>query len=207
MTKEATTKQKPNFDYIKATQTLNYFASLAGGTINKMKALKLLFLADRYHLRKYGRLIAKNTYVAVAHGPVASGARDIIEQSNYIGESEKNYALQYIIAKQPHDMSSKKSPDKSVFSDSDIEALNFAWNNFGTLDQFELAFLTHFYPEWSKYEDVLKCNPSTTVKMDLNDFFDDPATNIEKCYELTDEDKKLGREHLAETNYIDSLWR
>src|ERR1700683_762715 len=44
----------------KATQALNYFACLSASgapfaEINKMKALKLLFFADRYHLRKYGR--------------------------------------------------------------------------------------------------------------------------------------------------------
>ncbi len=37
------------FDYKKATQALNFFAIKCGGKIDKMKALKLIFFADRYH--------------------------------------------------------------------------------------------------------------------------------------------------------------
>lgn len=45
-----------SFSHRKATQALNFFARKAPGhSINKMKALKLVYFADRYHLRKYGR--------------------------------------------------------------------------------------------------------------------------------------------------------
>ena len=44
-----------SFSYKKATQALNYFARQSGGHLHKMKALKLLFFADRFHLRKSGR--------------------------------------------------------------------------------------------------------------------------------------------------------
>jgi len=71
-----------NFDCRKTTQALNYFAIKAGGTINRMKAIKLVYLADRYHLRKYCRLITNDIYFAMDNGPVASGVKDIAEQSN-----------------------------------------------------------------------------------------------------------------------------
>jgi uncharacterized phage-associated protein len=63
----------------KAAQALNYFARQEGGSINKLKALKLLFFADRYHLRKFGRPVSECTYFAMAHGPVASEAKNIAE--------------------------------------------------------------------------------------------------------------------------------
>ena len=47
----------------------------------KMKALKLVYIADRYHLRKYGRLITNDTYFAMNYGPVPSGTKDIAEAS------------------------------------------------------------------------------------------------------------------------------
>ena len=45
------------FDHEKATQAINFFARESGGQINKMKAIKLIYFAERYHLRKYGRPI------------------------------------------------------------------------------------------------------------------------------------------------------
>ena len=56
------------FDYKKATQALNFFALKEGGTINKMKALKLIYFADRYNLRKYGRPVRNDDYWAMGYG-------------------------------------------------------------------------------------------------------------------------------------------
>jgi uncharacterized phage-associated protein len=61
-------KVKFKADYEKCTQALNFFAQKAGGQINKMKALKLIFFADRYHVRKYGRLLTNDNYMAMEHG-------------------------------------------------------------------------------------------------------------------------------------------
>lgn len=46
-----------------------------------MKALQLVYFADRYHLRKFGRPITNDEYFAMPYGPVASGAKDIAEGS------------------------------------------------------------------------------------------------------------------------------
>jgi len=53
------------FAHRKATQALNVLARNSGGTISKLKALKLVFFADRYHLRKYGRAIINDRYFAM----------------------------------------------------------------------------------------------------------------------------------------------
>ena len=140
-----------NFDHKKATQSLNYFAVKEGGHINKMKALKLVYLADRYHLRKYGRLITNDIYFAMNYGAVPSSVKDIAEKSEFLGEKEQYYASRYITTTR-YQVRSVKLPNNDVFSDSDIEALDFAWNKFGHLAKFQLAELTHEYPEWKKHE-------------------------------------------------------
>lgn len=205
MKEKTKTKIDFDFDYRKATQALNWFAIKGGGKINKMKALKLIYLADRYHLRKYGRLVTNDSYVAMEHGPVASSTRDIVEKSDFIDSHQRQYADNYIAGKGKYDIQSAVSPDNDVFSDSDIEALKFAWKKFGHLDQFELADLTHKYPEWISCEEELKHKESTPI--DLMDFFNDPNTNVDKCFDLSDKDKDLRREHVKETVYIESLWR
>jgi len=192
------------FNYKKATQALNILALKAGGTINKMKALKLIYFADRYHLRKYGRLITNDNYVAMENGPVASRTRDIAEKTNFIGRDEKKYACAYLESMGGYDLKSKSSPDNDVFSDSDIEALDFSWEKFGHFDQFKLASITHDYPEWDKHRDEL--NRILSTPMDLDDFFDDPITAVDECFPLSDDDKRARREHLKELIHLESIW-
>ena len=192
-------------DHKKATQSLNYFARQEGGRINKMKVLKLVYFADRYHLRKYGRLVTNDTYYAMEHGPVASGVKDIAEFSVALDHREKKYASQYIAPINKYSLKSRADIDHEEFSDSDIEALEFAWVNFGNLDQYQLRDLTHKYPEWLKHKRALENR--LRIDMDIEDFLGDPEATVNKCYELDDEDKQDRREQLHEAQYLEALWR
>lgn len=200
-------KIKFNFNYQKATQALNKFALKEGGEINKMKALKLIYFADRYHLRKYGRLITNDYYVAMENGPVASQTRDVADTTCYIGEIEKEYADTYVESKGRYYLKSKTAPDNDVFSDSDIEAIEFAWEKFGKYDKYQLRDLTHDYPEWDEHKEALRLKPRSRVPMDLNKFFDDPQTDVDKCFALSDEDREIRREYLQDMIQIESIWR
>jgi uncharacterized phage-associated protein len=170
-----------------------------------MKALKLVYFADRYHLRKYGRLITNDTYVAMGNGAVPSSTRDILQKTGFIGTQEKDYASRYISTK-GYDLESSTPPDDNVFSQTDIEAIEFAWKQFGHLDKYAIAKLTHKYPEWIAHEKTLKQRTQSSIPMDIDNFFDDPSANVDKCFELTDIDKEVRLSHLKEMAYIESVW-
>ena len=194
-----------NFDHQKATQALNYLAIKSGGRINKMKALKLIYFADRYHLRKYARLITNDIYLAMEYGPVPSGVKDLAESSGFLGVSERKYSAKYIAPINKYAFKSIEAVDEAVFSRSDIEALDFAWESFGQLDKYALAGLTHKYPEWLKHKTALKMEPR--IQMSFFDFFDDPVARINKCFELSAKDKVVRKEQLEEMGLIEALWR
>src|ERR1035437_4053377 len=192
------------FNHKKATQALNFFATQEGGEINKMKAIKLIYLADRYHLRKYGRLITNDTYFAMNYGPVPSGTKDIAEKSQFLGRQEKHYSPLYLSPKGRYKIESVSPVDQNIFSDSDLEALEYVWLKFGSIDQFQLARLTHLYPEWAKHKQDLQLDPR--IQMAVEDFLDDPTKDIDKCFELSAEDRQARREQLEEAAGIESLW-
>jgi len=196
------------FNHEKATQCLNYFAQKNGGQINKLKALKLIYFADRYHFRKYGRFITNSDYYAMPHGPVASGVKDIAELSgDWLSEKESTYAAIYLDPIGTYDYESIAPIDEVVFSQSDEEALHFAWEKFGNLNRWELRDLTHKYPEWQRHKGILESELTTRIDMDLEDFVDDPEDDdIEKCFELDDSEKEDRREHLKELSFIEALW-
>jgi uncharacterized phage-associated protein len=191
-------------NYEKCTQALNFFAYKAGGQINKMKALKLVFFADRYHVRKYGRLLTNDSYVAMEHGPVPSKTKDIAESNDYLEEAIKEYSQEFVDPINNLVICSINTVDENVFSESDLEALNFAWDTFGHLDQFQLRDITHYYPEWYKFKDKLPYG--ACYSMDILDFLNDPKGDNNKCYELSEDEKKEIREHLIELAHIESLW-
>jgi uncharacterized phage-associated protein len=193
-----------NFDYKKAAQALNYFAVAEGGRISQLKALKLVYCADRYHLRKYGRPITNDDYWAMKLGPVPSGTRDIsLLNSEYLDERELSYAADYI-SSDGYALISKKPVDNMLFSESDVEALRFSWEVFGQLVRFDIADITHLYPEWNKHKEALEIN--SRVHMYLEDFLQDPESDVNKCYELSDEMKKERLEQLKELAEVAGLW-
>jgi len=177
----------PVKSYKKATQALNFFAVKKDGRINKMKAIKLIFLADKLHLRKYGRLIIGDSYLAMKFGPVGSQTKNIAELSDRLPKEISIYARKYIKPTlDKNTFVSVNSVDLDLFSKTDIECLNKVYDEFSDKDQFELAEITHKYPEWSKHKKVLDSGKKKSVDMNYNDFFLD-ATD-EKIFS---QDKKV----------------
>ena len=196
-----------SFSHRKATQALNWLARQAGGRLNKMAALKLVYFADRYHLRKYGRPLTGDTYLAMNFGPVPSGTKDIAYLSDFLSNSERSYAESFLQqASDTFCFESKAEPDARVFSQTDTEALSFAWNEFGRHDAFMLADITHEYPEWKRHEAALQSKELTRVPMHYEDFLDEAPPNANPCHPLTPEEVKDRREMLAELEAFENRW-
>ena len=198
-----------SFNYKKAVQAINFFTTKNGGTIDKLRMLKLVYFADRYHLRKYGRLITNDQYWAMQFGPVASSVKEMAELDSLCG-TERHYAMQYLL-RGMEDLNEPKylvksisSMDESVFSESDLEALNYAWDRFSS-NMRSLVNITHRYPEWKRHESRLEAGESR-VPMSLYDFFDDPEDGNDPCWPLSDEDRVIHKEALAEQGRIEALW-
>ncbi len=186
----------------KGVQALNYFACKKDSKINKMKAIKLVYFADRYHIRKYGRPVVGDVYWAMKFGPVASSTLRVANLESDDAECF-NYAKKFIShpkndLKKEH-FESRKNVEINVFSNSDIEALEASYSEFGEYDQFELAELTHIYPEWKKFSAELVSGKKKRVRMDYADFFKNP-TNLRDFFStaVTSEHLKNAKEIFEE---------
>ena len=181
----------PSISYKKATQALNYFARKKDGKINKMKAIKLIYFADRYHLRKYGRPVVGDMYWAMKFGPVGSHALDVADLDKGVDQVCLKYASGFIDHPKGDDkartVASKKEVDLDVFSQTDIEALESVYKEFGGYDGFELADIAHKYPEWSKFRKEIIDEGKKRVQMDYKDFFANPKGTASDFFELPQE--------------------
>ena len=194
------------FSHRKASQALNFFASEEGGKINKLKALKLVYFADRYHLRLYGRPITNDRYSAMGYGPVASACKDLAEMSTFLGREERDYAQQYI-SPDGHDYCSLAEVSKQELSETDLEALAFSWENYGKREGFDLAEETHRFPEWKQHEARLASNEESRVTMRYEDFLENPAQGVDVLDPLTREEQADLKDQIAELHAIESVWR
>jgi len=178
------------FSHRKATQVLNFFARQSGGEINKLKALKLIFLADRYHLRRYGRPITGDEYFAMPYGPVASGAKDLAEMDPMLSDAERSYGAQYLAPVDRYTYRSIAEMENRALSESDRDALAWTWEQFGKHERFDLAEYTHRYPEWKRHEKALNTKRETRILMSYRDFLDDSdVPGTDPCHPLAPEER------------------
>ncbi|HSH39896.1 MAG TPA: Panacea domain-containing protein [Chthoniobacterales bacterium] len=195
----------------KSTQALNYLAWRAApsqrsrGKLNKMKALKLLFFADRYHLRKYGRPVSDCAYFAMRHGPVASEAKHVAEESPRLGEEARKYARRFVRKDDQYHFSSVGNVDPEVLSSTDREALDFAWETFGQESEFRLRDITHHYPEWKRQARALS-GRSRRAPIDFTDFFSDPDPGYNACHELSAKERDVALELHREREAFHARW-
>jgi uncharacterized phage-associated protein len=195
-----------SFSFKKGTQALNFFANEAGGSIDKLKVLKLLYFADRFHLRKHGRAITNDTYFAMRLGPVASGMKDLAD-GLFLADEEREYAEQYLEKPITNVVSSRKAVDYAVLSKSDLDALHAIWKGLGHFNGSQLVDLSHEYPEWKQHEAQLRINGISRVKMDYKDFLDNPKSDVDPQYPLSEQERLDRVETLEEAASVDRLWR
>ncbi len=157
------------FNYKKSVQALNYLAVLEGGAINYMKALKLIWLSDRYHLRNHGRTITGDKYFALKNGPVASFTKDIIIKK-HITEEQNKYSSTFVNV-EGYLLSSNSNPNTNVFSQKELEVINTIFDCYKSMTEFEISEFSHNFPEWKQYEEKIKKTGSSYV-IDMNLFFE-----------------------------------
>lgn len=138
------------FNKSKAVEALVFIAQRWPG-ITPFYLSKVLFFADRDHLRQYGRPVLGDSYIAMDNGPVPSRVYDIVKGNlDFFGDPAAiKSALRMDRAAQPHTISAEREPNTAQFSETDIAALSAAIDfckgkSFGYLSN-----LTHNEEAWS----------------------------------------------------------
>jgi hypothetical protein len=189
-------------DYKKIIQVLNYIAEKEGGEINYLKALKLLYLADRLHLRKYGRLITDDRLVAMKNGTLGSQAKDIILKN----ESLPHIVYEYAEDKLKRDLEKytieSNFKDKDSLSQTDVECVDKVISILGNKKEFDLAELTHELPEWKRHEYVIKKGEKLVENLDPLDLFESTENfELNKLYSQSDNELNMSKNIFLE--YLD----
>lgn len=133
----------------KAAQVIAFFAKCEGGTINVLKVVKLVYLADREALSVFDAPILCDNFVSMPHGPVNSLT---LNQIN--GTAEDSVGWDEFITDRAQHSVGLKNPDLKIqdldeISQAEMKVLHLIWSRFGKMSGFELVEYTHKNcPEW-----------------------------------------------------------
>lgn len=148
--------------------------------------LKIMFFADRYHIRHFGFVASGDKYFAMKKGPVASAVKDILYVKIPYGlNSAEMSLLKDIEVLSETDVKIAEQNDDEL-SDSYKQSLYFAIKTYGKLHQLALSEISHDYPEWKKHE--RKILHGGCVEMSFTDFFENPKDlNNSKKYGIIED--------------------
>ncbi len=165
------------------------------GRADKLKLVKLLFLADKCHLILYGRTITGDEYWAMDYGPVGSTAKDILGFDEELLSHEYNYASRMLRKVGDYDFETvgECDPEKlDALSETDIETLDRVLKKFGRMTKGELIEYTHRYPEWAQYKKLFDAEQTKREKIYTEELFSTiPGDPFEVPREHMEESKRI----------------
>jgi uncharacterized phage-associated protein len=84
-------------EHITTLQALHYMLRRLGGPTQKLKLIKLSYLADKYHLLHFGRTITRDGFKAMKLGPVGSNALNLLSlNEDFLGQETIAHAIQVL---------------------------------------------------------------------------------------------------------------
>jgi len=119
------------FDPIKARQVIAYFARKNGGSIEKLKLTKLIYLSERLSFQKRSAPMNFDDFYSMPHGPVPSSSLNVI---NAKADGIKLHG---------NLVSASDEIGNDRLSANDVAILDQVWGEFGKMSAFQLRNWTH----------------------------------------------------------------
>jgi uncharacterized phage-associated protein len=137
---------KFKFNSRKAANAAYELLDLAGGSLNYMVLVKLLYFADREALIRLESPITGDRFFLLPRGPVLSRILDLIRN----GPIDENDAPWFDVVSPPsgYDVTVKGKPVENALSGAEERILSHVFEQYGHKTWQELSRVTHDLPEW-----------------------------------------------------------
>ena len=133
------------FDERKAAQAASILLERAGGSMEYLKLIKLLYLADRAALIETGSPITGDRYVSMKFGPVLSNVLNLIKQA---GPREDSIWHRYV-RRENFDAVLVGKAECDQLAEFDVDLLNDIFESYGNWRSWAVVNHTHALPEWT----------------------------------------------------------
>jgi uncharacterized phage-associated protein len=159
----------------KAAQLCAHFAVKEGGTIEKLKLIKLVYLAERQCLEDWHRPILFDELFSLPHGPICSSTLNGIN-----GNIHEQIWDDFVARNGNEIVAMKKFGRESLdeISDAELDIVGEVWQRFGHMTASQLRNYTHEHcPEYTEttgripisYREVLEAVGAASVEAEAID--------------------------------------
>jgi uncharacterized phage-associated protein len=158
---------KFTFDERKAAQAAARIIQHSGGEMNYLALMKILYLADREALIRFGKPITGDTVVAMKHGPVLSQVYDLVShKKRHLPTSEWHKFIPRPAA-YVYTVRFSGVADCSALSEAETALIDEVFAAHRDKSEWELVDFTHRLPEWREpkttsvlipFEEILKAD-------------------------------------------------
>lgn len=146
------------FDHLKSVQVIAWLVRKAGGSAEKLKLVKLLYLADRLSFARRGKPINFDSYFSLPHGPVPSTAL------NGIDHQFDNAVWEVLAQADKRDVTIVGDIGEDRLSRADIAILDATWEEFGGMTASQIRNWTHDHcPEY------VEVGPDKSLPIDVSE--------------------------------------
>lgn len=179
------------FDPLKATQAAAVVLRFHACRISRLRLMKILVIADREALAETLEQITADQVIAMDHGPVLSQIYDMLKGESAYSPMWNHYVKQEGNTQNHHLIS---DPGVGSLSKYEIEKIQDVCDRFRNNNDYDLAHLTHTFPEWQKNRPPEK----SSRRIPLSDILealgiaDQGQTIIKRNREQADLDRILG---------------
>lgn len=135
------------FNERKAAAAAAMFLQLAGGEMEYVRLLKLLYFADRESLDRLGRPISGDQYVSMEHGPVLSRVYNLMKGVVF-GHPESGPWAEQIRASGRYTLKTGGQPDLGALCQAEVDVIAEVFRRYGHLHMWRLRDDTHRLEEW-----------------------------------------------------------
>ncbi len=126
------------------TESTSILLQEAGGKMNYMKLVKLLYFADRKALEEFEHPITYDTYANLPRGPILSSTLNLVKGQF----SASAYWDKYFEREDRYIKVRGEYPKLKKLSPADVRILKKIYSDLGQYNQFQLAELSEKLPEW-----------------------------------------------------------
>ncbi|MGL6073231.1 MAG: Panacea domain-containing protein [Fimbriiglobus sp.] len=176
------------FQFKKSLQAVGVILKAHNGKMERLRLLKLLYIADRELLAEAGCTLTGDQPFAMKHGPVLSKLYDLIKGT------AKNEEWDTVIDRDHYQMVLKSDIGYGSLSRCELNKLYEVCSRYENLDTFDLVDITHSFKEW-----ILSYDPSRSTSSPMD---------WENAMHAQDVGHLIGdvRELLAERELADKLF-
>lgn len=147
-----TTPQDPirfRFNERKASAAASLLLELAGGEMDYLALIKLLYYADRESLDRLGRPISGDRYYSLPHGPVLSRVYNMVKAVIFGTEQPAGPWSEHIEGAGRYGLHLRKQPDMGALSEAEVDILTRVFRQYRGSNKWDLRDSTHLLPEWN----------------------------------------------------------